>query len=132
MDFPTDLWTEEADRRLLDDLLGLFEGEPVVLVDRLLNSVHFNAAAEGLFAARGEAIVNRSAFSLLGLGEREQAPESLVAALLGEGAPWRGGVRAIGEDAGGAPAFCEATAIVRDGHHVAGVLRLRPMPGTTT
>lgn len=123
MRFPEELWQDPTERRLLADLLALFPSDPVVLTDRLTNSVYFSPAAEALFAAEGDAITNRVAASLLGFGARESAPKALDAALLGESAPWRAAVEPFGEGPVGTRVVCEASAVRGPRGFVAGLLR---------
>jgi hypothetical protein len=122
---PDELWSDARDRELVGQTTELFAAVPLVLTDRLSNSVWFNAPAEALFRDRAEAIVNRAAWSLLGFGFAAAAPDRLMAALLGEGPPWKGMVRPEGNPAA-RPEFCEASALVREGRLVCGILRFLP------
>ncbi len=117
--FPADLWNDPADREIVGRTVDLFESTPLLLTDRLTNSVFFNDPAEALYGEAAEAIVNRAAWSLLGFDFSSAAPTALEAALLGSGDPWKGIVRLPD----GAPRFCEASAVVRDGRLVCGMIR---------
>lgn len=119
MDFPGQLWTDERDRQAVRDVVELFVAEPIILTDHLTNSVYFSAPAEALFGDRAEAIVNRTAASLLGFGRTGPVPPALTAALLGEALPWKALVRLDG----GQDVACEASALHRDQHLVCGLLR---------
>ena len=128
MDLPTNLWSDDAARELVSQTVELFRDSPLILTDRLTNSVYVNEPAAALLGDRGEALVNRTAFSLLGLGVSEKMPEPLEKALLGDGPPWRGIVRLCKVDNPDESPhiFCEASAINRHGSHVCGILRLTP------
>ncbi len=128
MDFPSILWNDPADRELVSQTVELFHDTPLILTDRLTNSVFVNEAAATLFGDRGEALVNRTAYSLLGFGASEKLPEPLEHALLGDSPPWRGIVRISRVDGGALmpQAFCEASAVSRAGNLVCGILRLTP------
>ena len=133
MDLPFNLWSDDADRELVSQTVELFSDTPLVLTDRLTNSVFVNGPAAVLLGDRGEALVNRAAYSLLGFGAADKLPEPIEKALLGDGPPWRGLVRPAVE---GIPAesvnplFCEASAINRHGVLVCGILRLTPSVGS--
>lgn len=103
----------------------MFVDTPVVLTDKLTNSLWFSDPAEELFGERAEALVNRVAFSLLGFEDREKQPTRLVDALLGEADPWRGVVH-LQVPGGTRLTFVEASAISRDGTFIAGILRFSP------
>ena len=126
MDFPDVLWDDERDRALARQLVVLFADVPLVLTDRLTNSIYLNEAAEALLGQRAEAVVNRAAYSLLGYGASEAAPAALADALLGRGESWRSVVRVYADDELG-QAVCEASAVQRGGVFVCGVLRLAPL-----
>lgn len=123
MNFPAELWSDEQDRRVVLQAVELLVAIPLVLTDKLTNSVYFNAPAEELFCDSGEAIVNRAAFSLLGFGSHEKMPPGLPKALLGECDPWRGIVH---PDGGSGPIFCEASTARRQGRFLCGILRFTP------
>ncbi|MCC5876792.1 MAG: hypothetical protein JJU11_11285 [Candidatus Sumerlaeia bacterium] len=125
MRFPDDIWPDPTDRQLVDDLVSMFVDTPIILTDKLTNSLWFSDPAEELFGERAEAIVNRVAYSLLGFEDREKQPVRLVSALLGEDDPWRGVVH-LPVAEGTRLAFVEASAICRDGVFVCGVLRFSP------
>lgn len=126
MDFPDVLWDDDRDRALARQLVVLFADVPLVLTDRLTNSIYLNEAAEALLDQRAEAVVNRAAYSLLGYGASEAAPPALADALLGAGQPWRSVVRVYADDELG-QAVCEASAVRRGEEFVCGVLRLAPL-----
>ena len=126
MDLPNELWDHDADRALAHQLVELFVDVPVVLTDRLTNSIYLNEAAERLLGQRAEAVVNRAAFSLLGFGSGESTPQGLVDALLGQAPSWRSVVRLFADESLG-HAVCEASAVCRGEHHVCGVLRFTPV-----
>lgn len=111
---------------MIQGALDLFADQPLILTDRLANSIYFNPGAEALFAERGEALVNRVLFSLLGLGERSTVPPRLVEALDGSGAPWKGVVQP--PDVNGECAMlCEVSAIGQGEAFLCGMVRLRPL-----
>lgn len=126
MDFPESLFPNPAHRELILGALALFEDQPLFLTDRLANTIYFNGPAEGLFAERGEAIVNRAVFSLLGMGDHTAHPPALVEALEGNGPPWK----AVAQLPLEPPCICvcEASAIRDADTHLCGMVRLRPMP----
>jgi len=123
LELPASLWPQPADLQLASDMAALFDASPLILTDRLANSLYLNAAAEELFGERAEALVNRLSFSLLGFGNREKVPGGLEEALLGRGAPWRGVVQVQAAD-GPLARFAEASAIRRGDLLVCGVIRL--------
>lgn len=125
MRFPTELWNDPADCALAKQLADAFAAVPLMLTDKLTNTIFVNEAAEALYGERAEAIINRVAASLLGFGEKANHPDRLVAALLGEAAPWKGAVRV---DAVPAPrlVYVEASAVRRGDRLVCGVVRLVP------
>jgi len=103
-------------------MADLFDDQPLVLTDRLLNTIYFSPAAEELFRDRGEAIVNRALFSILGLDDRNHIPPRMVEALSGKAGPWKAVMNLPGRPA---PWVCEASC-VRDGEMLlCGVVRLR-------
>jgi hypothetical protein len=118
---PTELWPEPRHGELVAQLADLFAAEPVVLTDRLANAVYFSEAAESLLGDAGAAIVNRTAFSLLGIDDGRPVPEGLPAALLGSRPPWKALVRLPGS---GASRWCEASSVQCDGEFVCGLLRI--------
>lgn len=120
MQFPDSLWTNPEDREIVRRIVDLFDDSPLVLTDRLTNSVYFNAAGEALFSDRGESIVNRAAYSLLGFEAETAIPAALSRALLGEGDAWKGAVHPEGHDA---KMLCEASAVRRDDRLLCGVIR---------
>lgn len=126
MDFPGELWDHEDERALARQLSELFVDVPLVLTDRLTNSIYLNAAAEEMLGQRAEAVVNRAAYSLLGFGVAESAPPALTEALLGRADSWRSVVRLFADDPMG-QAVCEASAVSRGGDFVCGVLRFTPV-----
>ena len=127
MEFPAELWTDEQDRQYAEDLVRAFEGSPLILTDRLANSNYLTPQAAHLLGDSEEALVNRLSFSLLGFGKHQKVPTALVKALEGEGPSWRGVVD-LGEMGSARWHFCEASAVVRDGRLVCGVIRLSPKP----
>ncbi len=128
MELPHQLWKEDEDRALVFQTVELFHDAALILTDGLANSVFVNEEAAGLFRERGEALVNRAAYSLLGFGTSEKLPAPLESALLAQGPPWRGIVRLGTVEHPGNPttALCEASAINRRGTLVCGILRLTP------
>jgi len=120
MDFPSELWPDETDLRLVRETADLFADAALTLTDELTNSVYLNDRAERLMGDEGGALVNRAACSLLGYGERGAGPPALEKALLGEAGPWRCAVQLPGATG---PVVCEASAIRRDGRLLCGVLR---------
>jgi len=128
MDLPISLWNDETERDLVAQTVDLFHDSPLILTDRLTNSVFVNEQAAALLGDRGEALVNRTAYSLMGFGMADQLPQPLEQALMGDGPPWRGIVRLSDVESGKAVshAFCEASAIHRNGSLVCGILRLTP------
>ncbi len=127
VDFPKSLWQDPNDLTLVEQMTEFLADVPMILTDRLANSVFFNPAAERLFDQDGEAIVNRAAFSLLGFGTTGKTPPGLTEALLGKKAPWRGAVQIESTDKQ-PPVFCEASAIMRDNCFICGVLRFTSQP----
>lgn len=125
MRFPAELWDIESDRQVVEEFLEAFATFPIVLTDRLANTVYFNARAEVLFGERAEEIVNRLSFSLLGYGRKDQAPGGLTEALLGDAGPWRG-IAEVAE----VRLFIEASAMRRDGRFLCGVIRFSQREGT--
>ena len=123
--FPTELWNDPADCALAEQLAQAFDAGPLLLTDKLTNTIFVNEAAEALYGERAEAIVNRVAASLLGFGEKANHPDRLVAALLGEAAPWKGAVR-VEAVAGARLVYVEASAVRRGEQLVCGVVRLVP------
>lgn len=67
MPFPVELWDSDADRVAILRAACEAHSGAIVVIDRLGNSVFFNEAAESLWQDRAEALLNRSAISLLGL-----------------------------------------------------------------
>lgn len=125
MRLPVELWPDPRDRQLVEDLVAGFSHLPVVLTDRLTNSIWLSGPAEELLGERAEALVNRVSYSLLGFGEREKQPQGVVDALLGTDRPWKGALHLPSGD-GSRLSFVEASAIVREGQFVCGVLRFSP------
>jgi PAS domain-containing protein len=130
LELPTGLWSDPEDLRLIDQALGLFPSEPVLLTDRLTNTVYLNPEAERLLGERGEGLVNRVAFSLLGIEKGGRQAAAVADALLGKGHAWRGVVYPEGRE-DRKPVFCEASAIKRAGRLVCGILRLGASPQQT-
>jgi hypothetical protein len=128
MELPQQLWQEDEDCALVLQTVELFHNAALILTDGLTNSVFVSKAAEGLFGERGEALVNRAAYSLLGFGTSEKLPAPMESALLAQGPPWRGIVRLgmVENPDNPATAFCEASAIIRRDKLVCGILRLTP------
>ncbi|MEO8377899.1 MAG: hypothetical protein ABI579_09540 [Candidatus Sumerlaeota bacterium] len=125
MRFPGELWETETDRQVILQFVDAFAGHPLVLTDKLANTIFFNAEAEALYADRGEAIVNRLSFSLLGYGgKKDKVPSGLTPALLGEGVPWRGIVN-LSESETPKLHFVEASAIRAPGRLLCGVIRFK-------
>ncbi|MDX1972000.1 MAG: hypothetical protein SFY68_05650 [Candidatus Sumerlaeia bacterium] len=130
MQFPDVLWANEEHPPLpmIHQVLELFEEDAVILTDVLTNSIFFNTKAEELFGMRGEELVNRTTYSLLGFENFKGVPKSLADALLGEGDCWRGLVK-LGEEVRskfepGTLFYCEASALRTSGEFIVGVLRL--------
>ncbi len=123
MQLPAELWESEQDRHLVQGAVKAFDTTPLIVTDKLTNSVFLNARAEELFGERAEALVNRVTYSLLGFGTRENAPKDLPAALLGQTQPWHGVVE-INTTNGVRRHAAEASAVLRDGHFVCGLIRL--------
>jgi len=121
MIFPREVWKSDEDITLVEQMLDLFAEESVIVTDELSNTVYFSPVAEKVFQDRGEAIVNRAAYSLLGFDRFENQPKPLVGALLGKGEPWRGAVILPGQTNA---VFCEASAIKRGDEFVCGIIRL--------
>jgi len=112
MEFPEELWKTEQEKQLIFQALDLFEHQPVIITDQLANSVFLNKKAEELYGQRGEAIVNRAVFSLLGFDSFEGMPQKLVDGLSGNGEVWRGFVKHPTEQ--NKICFAEASAIVHE------------------
>lgn len=106
---------------MIEQVLDLFGGDPVLLTDELTNSVFFNEKAEKLYHESGDAIVNRAAYSLLGFESFEGVPQSLVDALMGKRDAWRGFVKVPGQKC--TVCFCEASALVREEELICGLIR---------
>lgn len=121
MRFPEELFTAE-ERPLVTGVLDLFRQRPLVLTDRLTNSIYLNPPAEELFGLDGESIVNRAAYSLLGFGESDKLPLPVADALLGDTDAWR----SLVTPPGGHPVFCEASCVRIGDAFVAGLLRFEP------
>ncbi|MDX2177225.1 MAG: hypothetical protein SF028_12230 [Candidatus Sumerlaeia bacterium] len=121
MEFPAHLWDDPADRELARGAADLFADAPLVLTDRLANSVFLSPAAERLLGDRAPALVNRACYSLLGFDSGERPPDALATALLGEREPWKAMVLLAGRGC-----HVEASAIRRGARLVCGVLRLTP------
>jgi hypothetical protein len=122
--FPAELWENEQEREMAHALAQAFSQQPLILTDRLANTVYFTPSAEALFHDRGEAIVNRLLFSLLGYGERTCIPTGLKEALLGEARPWRGVVHLGTGTDDPHTRVAEASAVMNGERFVCGVLRL--------
>lgn len=120
--FPEEIWPDPNDRQLVQDLIAVFSSTPLVITDKLTNSLWLSDSAESLLGERAEALVNRVSYSLLGFEDREKQPARLVDALLGEGDPWRGVVH-LPTATGTRLVFVEASAVSREGRFVCGVLR---------
>lgn len=131
MRFPAELWPDPRDRQLAEELGEAFSHLPIVLTDNLTNSVWLTGRAEELLGERAEALVNRVSYSLLGFGEREKQPQGVVDALLGKGGPWKGVVHLPRADGPSRLVFVEASAVVREGRFVCGVLRFAPQEETS-
>ena len=127
--FPDELWQDDDERRLARQLAEAFDEFPIILTDRLANSVYLSPPAEAIFGDRAEALVNRLALSLLGYGHKERVPPGLLEALLGEGKPWRGVVAIKGSSELPRLHFVEASAVVCDGRLVTGLLRIGERQG---
>ncbi len=123
MELPAELWESPDDRRLVQAATDAFATIPLIVTDKLTNAVFLNRRAEELFGENAEALVNRTSYSLLGFGNRGNAPKVLPAALLGESRPWRGVVE-IHTPKGREQHAAEASAVLRDGHFVCGLIRL--------
>jgi hypothetical protein len=126
VNLPLELWNEEEDRRMVESAAALFDHDPVIFTDQLTNSVWLNPPAEELLNDDAEALVNRTASSLLGFGNGDKAPAPLEAALLGRSDPWKAVVNLPREEAPPAPAYCEASAVLRGERLVCGIVRLKP------
>lgn len=122
MELPESLWTDDEDRRLARLTADAWQPFPIILTDRLANSVYLNAPAEAVLAAPAEALLNRAAVSLLGFHDCA-SPAGLHEALLGEGPPWRGAAVLDGR-APGSRFFVEASAVVRASSFVCGIIRI--------
>ncbi|CAN5200571.1 hypothetical protein BH09SUM1_BH09SUM1_24530 [soil metagenome] len=127
MQIPVALYPNPNDLALVEDLVAAFSAVPVILTDKLTNSVFLNEEAELLFGDDAASLVNRLGLSLLGFGHKDRIPAALTAALLGEGLPWRGMIN-LGTPDLPRLVFAEASAIARPGHFVAGVIRFSPAP----
>ena len=123
MQFPDQLWPDSEDRELVRQAVQLFESIPLILTDELTNTAYFNGRAEELFGEPGEAVVNRTAYSVLGYGDGGHAPEGLAAALLGKSGPFRSIMRIAPGGGEPQPVFFEASAIARGTKLVCGLLR---------
>lgn len=129
MRFPEELWPDSSECLAVRALVDGFPDAALILSDKLANTLYFSPAAEALFGDRAEAIVNRLTLSLLGFGERDRVPQSLLAALLGESGPWEGIVH-LQTAAGPRQAFASISAIRRrDGSLLAGVVRIGKVQG---
>lgn len=123
LQFPAELFVDERQRQAVLDFVEAFAHRPLLLTDRLCNSIYINPAAEDLFAARAEEIVNRLAFSLMGYSHLVRTPPRMTEALLAQGDPWRGVVPLEQ----GPPIgwhFAEVSCISMDGTLVCGVVIL--------
>ncbi|MEQ8821062.1 MAG: hypothetical protein RLY93_12535 [Sumerlaeia bacterium] len=127
MRFPSELWACGEQARMASSLAELMAAEPLILTDRLTNSIYFNPPAEALFGATGEELVNRVTFSLLGMdGGAQPPPPAMVAALLGEAGPWKALLH-LPAEGGARTVICEASAVKdRTGELICGVIRLSP------
>lgn len=125
MELPIEIWESDEDRQLVSAALETFASVPLIVTDKLTNSVYLNPAAEEVCGERAEALVNRVMYSLLGFGKREHAPSGLAVALLGEAGPWRGVVE-VPTATGWSRRVAEASAVVRNGRFVCGLVRLSP------
>ncbi len=123
MELPLEIWESDEDRQLVSAAVETFGAVPLILTDKLTNSVFLNAPAEVAFEERAEALVNRVAYSLLGFGKREHAPAGLAVALLGEAGPWRGVVE-VPTPTGWSRRVAEASAIVQGERFICGLVRL--------
>ncbi|MCC6545963.1 hypothetical protein IT570_02255 [Candidatus Sumerlaeota bacterium] len=129
MRFPVELWETDLECQIIRQFLDAFAGHPVMLTDKLANTVFFTPEAEELLADRGEAIVNRLSFSLMGFGSKDRVPPGLTAALLGESVPWRGVVNLSSDDSPRLR-FAEASAIRSPGRFLCGVVRFSASPAS--
>lgn len=127
MRFPDELWDNPSERAIIQQFVDAFAAYPLVLTDKLANTIYFNQSAESLFQDHAEAIVNRLSFSLLGFGRKETVPPGLISALLGEGAPWRGVVNIADADSP-RHLFIEASAIRTREKLLCGVVRFNSSP----
>lgn len=125
VDFPEELWPDEAQRRAVQEMILAFGHEPLIITDRLANVVYASEAAERLLGDRAEALVNRVAFSLMGFDQPRMIPAGLQPALLAEGKPWYGLVGFYGIAEPGLRRV-DASAIKQGGQFVAGVVRISP------
>lgn len=124
MRFPDELWPELPQGAMVRAFVEAFSESPIILTDRLLNSVYFTEPAERLFAERAEAIVNRLALSLLGFGEKDRIVPGLVEALSGTADPWEGIVNLQAAE-GPLSVYIQASSIrERDGQLIAGIIRI--------
>ena len=89
MRFPIELWNSDSDRVLILTALAETASGPLVVIDRLGNTVFFNDAAERLWGERAEALVNRAIVSLLGLDRRRNLADEW-GRLLETGKGWEG------------------------------------------
>jgi hypothetical protein len=128
--FPAELWPDPVDSQRILALADAFADHPLLLTDKLANTVYMTNPVETLFGDRNEALINRLALSLLGFGERDRVAPGLVEALTGEAGPWRGIVQAQ-TAAGPLPIFAEVSAAKRpDGRLLCGIIRLgKPQGG---
>ena len=125
MQFPAELFDDPRHRQAVSDFIEAFAERPMLLTDKLCNTIYINDAAETLFAARAEEIVNRLAFSLMGYSHLMRTPPRMTEALLAQGDPWRGVVPLEP----GPPIgwhFAEVSSITIDGALVCGVVILDP------
>lgn len=126
MQLPSTLWEDPQDLALVEATAQLFASEPLLLTDILTNTVFLNREAERFLGGRAEDLVNRVTASLLGFDTASQKlPARMIEALHGKGDPWKGFV-GVPTAAGAVPSMVEASAIVRGGRLVCGVVRVKP------
>ncbi len=121
MKFPNELWSDPKDRELVSAIADAFTDEALLLTDQLINIVWVSPKAEELFQERGEAIVNRLTFSLLGMDDSPPQLDCLKRALSGESAPWRGRAKLDSQR----ETFLEASALIGPSGFLCGIIRLK-------
>lgn len=109
MRFPIELWNSDAERVAVLARVAEAPAGPVLVVDKLGNTVFLNDAAERLLGERADALVNWLATALLGLAQDRQGRGEAFTRSIERGESWSGSVRPAVAPKGKRPRARKAT-----------------------